>query len=122
VRAYPPSASHRGDGRTTSARMARISPTDSRSIPCRACRPQASSQPTQICFQSAPGGLSAAGQPPLLPGIAGLLRQLGQQQVHAADLPVAAAGIGEPERRVGEHGKHRIMPAADGRPLAQDGP
>ena len=91
----PEPASQLSEGRMMSAQTARISPTDSRSSRLSTCTPWSSSHRAQSCFQSGPGVLGAAGQPPLLPGAAGLVRKPGHRERRAAEPPALGAGVTE---------------------------
>jgi hypothetical protein len=91
-----------------SAQTASISQIDSESSRWRVWMPCWSSDGMQACFQPSPGGLGAAGQPPLLPGAAGLVGQPGYRDGHPAKTSALAAGVGQRELRAAEHAEHRI--------------
>ena len=106
-------------GRTMSAQTARISPIDSRSsrLPDvdAAVRPASRAQ---SCFQPGPGGLGAAGQPPLLPGAAGLVRQA--SQAPAPRRGAACCGCRGSRAVNGgraQHAQHLVLVQLGGRPV-----
>jgi len=62
--------------------------------------------------------LGTAGQPPLLPRAARVGDKPVQRQVHAADLPVAGAGIRRGERRPGDQAQDRVVPETGSQPFS----
>jgi hypothetical protein len=78
--------------------------------------------PGAVQFPVRPGGLSAAGQPALLPGAAGLAGKPGHCERCAAEPPALGAGITNGERRPPQHAQHLVPVHLGGRPAGRGRP